>query len=125
VVWRIGVVVERKNRRFKVHLSFKELLEDPYKYPSTYALYMEEGKGWDIMQLIVVIDPNEAEDISTVLGKFVLDNKWQYILEMSVIKVILNDLIELVPNADFGLKLKAFVFYFEHDSFIDVATLKE
>lgn len=102
---------------------FRDVLLDPYAFPADLALYLREGKEWDLDQQAMITDPNLEEDEDSTVGQRIANEKWQYILEVSIVQSIMDYLSEVSPTPALDMRLKSFVYYFEHDAFAELVDL--
>lgn len=100
--------------------TFEEVLANPDAFSSGQALYLQEGAGWALGQAALVIDPDAAEDKGTPVGELVIRDRWQYILEISVVRSVVDFLSEHKPGHGVHDRLLAFVHYFENDAFLEL-----
>ncbi|MFN8848445.1 MAG: hypothetical protein ACK5W4_01945 [Inhella sp.] len=100
-----------------IRTGFRNVLLDPFGFPETFVLYLQEGKGWALEQDALVIDPDQGEDPSTPVGQIVAKDKWQYILEIAAMRSVNENLLEQMPNASVDTRFEAFQYFFEHDAF--------
>jgi hypothetical protein len=108
------------NRTSPIRTTFEEVLTNPDAFPIQHALYLKEGEGWQLQQAALIIDPDEGEDNESIVGDLVAREQWQYILEISAIRGIADNLSSQKPNSSVHDRLEAFVYYFEHDAFLEV-----
>jgi hypothetical protein len=102
-----------------IRTTFEAVLADPHSFPMDLALYLKEGEGWRLDQPAMIIDPNVEDDDAEPLSQQVIREKWQYILEISVVQSIIDHLASASTGCSMEDRLNSFVYYFEHDAYFD------
>ena len=100
--------------------SIKDLFDRIDSFEWRWGVYIEEGEI-TLQSICIVVDDNVEEVVyDGVNDKIVLEKDYIELLGVSDIRSIFSNLEQQIKNAGDELKLKALIFYFETDCFLEV-----
>lgn len=98
-------------------MTLGEVLQDPSKYEDCVALFMSRDEKWGLNTRCVLpeLDPYDEETYKQVIEGMT------YVLGITDVQDIVWNAKAQIPNATQQQLLDAFLYYFDHDAFIDFA----
>jgi hypothetical protein len=101
-----------------MQLQLSDVLSNPTPYPGGLSLFILESQEWGLDTPCVMHGMNEIDDpdeVAVVGGK-----RFQHALPIATIQEIVTNARMQVPNATPDTLLKAFLYYYDNDGFIDL-----
>ena len=99
-------------------LKLQDILSSPETLHWAHGLYMPRDSEWDLETPCLVWDVDDCEADSDE-PKEAVDRGFKYVLGIQAVQGIVQNARTQLPRASSTDLLNAFIYYFEHDAFID------
>jgi hypothetical protein len=101
-------------------LSLREILGNPHNIPDTW-LYLPSNKAWDLDTLGVFSEDSKdyPSDSDEYIPKEAKEDNWIEVLDKQTIEDVIDYTRNQVPNPTLEQLLKAFMYYYKNDAFLD------
>ncbi len=100
-------------------MTLGRLLQDAAKLPWNHAVYLPAKGKWDESTECLVLDPNDLPDDVQEAPRAAKERGFRYALGVSAVQDIVANAREQRPEAAVSLLVRAFLFYYDHDAFIE------
>jgi hypothetical protein len=104
-------------------IKLSTVLDDPMSFPWQHALFLPRDRLWELETRCAVIDWDEYEDPES--EPEVVEQSLRYALGIAIVQDIVNNLEQQVASPNLEMRLKAFLYYYEYDAFIDVSRMEK
>jgi len=106
-------------------MTLQEALLDIAGQPETAWVYLPADKNWDLNSMCAILEseevPPELEDeLDAGVPAFAKANDLIQALPVTVVQDVTQNALAQRPGASPTDLLEAFLFYYEHDAFIDL-----
>ncbi len=100
-------------------ISLRDVLLNVEIIKRRTALFIVRDEVWTLNSKCAVLDPDNVEDDVDEEPRFAMDNNLKYALDMQDIRGIVKNAYEQNPNCTENDLLRAFLYYYKSDAFID------
>jgi hypothetical protein len=94
-----------------------EILQSIREQPWDYSLYLSSQRPWDLGMPAAVLNQDDVEECEDE-NRFALENGLEYVLGVSTVQDIVDNLHAQKPDPTMEELLRAVVFYRDNDAFI-------
>lgn len=100
--------------------TLAEVLSNIEDFSWSDALYLPDDEVWSKCTKGVILDPDDVEDDEDDLPKYAKDHNLTYALSIQNIEGIVENVREQKREPTIEDYLQAYLFYYDHDAFIDL-----
>jgi len=100
-------------------MTLREVLEDLDRYSVSSTLFLPQDEGWTLDTPAIVTDIDEIDDPDG--GALSVEGRmFDYALGIDAVSAIVKNVRAQDVDADATALLEAFLFYYDHDAFIEL-----
>lgn len=106
-------------------MTLEDVFAQAFDLPASAWLYLPSEVMWELTSEAAILEseevtPDEEDDPDAGIPQFAKANGLKQVLPVSVIQDIVENIKYQVPGAQLDQVFKAFLFYFEHDAFMEL-----
>lgn len=102
-------------------VSLSEVLEHIEELDWQLALFLNPDEEWTLLTPCAVLDPDDVEDDEDEEPLYAQENGLTYALDVNRVKGIVRNAREQKSDCTAADLLRAFLFYYDHDAYLDFA----
>ncbi|WP_291571657.1 DUF7716 domain-containing protein [Clostridium sp. UBA4548] len=103
-------------------LKLRDILLNSEDFKWSDALFLVRDEEWTLDSECAVLDPDDVEDDADEEPRFASDNNMKYALSMQDIQSIVDNANQQHEYSSEGELLQAFLYYYDHDAYIEFDT---
>jgi hypothetical protein len=102
-------------------VSLSEVLEHIEELDWQLALFLNPEEEWTLLTPCAILDPDDVEDDEDEEPLYAQENGLTYALDVNRVKGIVRNARGQKSNCTADDLLQAFLFYYDHDAYLDFA----